>query len=116
LSLERLVTDLSRHALTAIDRSTLGELLAAAELVRRDDTCITGWIRILTIDGLTIVQEETPGGEVLVRRVPSQEDAERLVEHRLASYERMWDRCGCRIDYFGGQDREGPGPERDASL
>ena len=51
-------------------------------------------------DGRILVQEETPEREVLVRKLASIDAANGLVDGRLADYERMWDGCGCKIDYF----------------
>jgi hypothetical protein len=79
----------------------LSGLLEAAETIRADNTRLSGWIRILSLEGRVVVQEETPDGEILLRRLGSRATAERFVQGRLADYERMWDGCGCRIDYHG---------------
>jgi hypothetical protein len=88
-----------RKAIVALAPERLSELLQSVETVREVDTCLSGWLRILSVAGTTLIQEQTPEGELLVRRMPSIEDAERFVERRLATYERMWDGCGCTIDY-----------------
>ena len=60
------------------------DLLAReAEIIRADDTCIGGWIRILGIGEHFVVQEKIPFGDVLIRRLYSLDAAERFVEHRL---------------------------------
>ena len=41
-----------------------------------------------------------PDGNALARRMPSIEDATDFVNDRLGTYERMWDGCGCKINYF----------------
>ena len=56
---------------------------------------------MLSVDGHIVIQEETPNGEVLLRRLDSRASAEQFVEGWLADYERMWDGCGCKIDYHG---------------
>ena len=104
---QRVGAELCRRSLISVDRDVLGDLLEAAEVLRQDETCVTGWIRILSVDGAIVVQEETQDGDVLLRRMPSVEAARRVVEHRLASYERMWDGCGCKIDYFDGSSNGG---------
>ena len=79
----------------------LSELIESAELLREEDTCIAGQIRILRVDDRILVQEQAPETKnVIVRELPSKEEAERFVEGRLSVYERMWDGCGCKIDYF----------------
>jgi len=95
-----LITKLQSQAPIPVDREILVGLLEAAEVLRQDNTCVAGWIRILSVDGVILVQEETPDGNALARRLPSIEDANDFVNERLASYERMWDGCGCKINYF----------------
>ena len=77
----------------------LAGLLEEAELVHEEDTCISGMIRILCLRNIVLVQEETPDREVLVRIRPTREAAEEFVARRLETYERMWDGCGCKVDY-----------------
>ena len=105
MNAHEMIAELHRWALISVDRDALKGLLDAAEIIRQDDTLVSGWIRILSVDGVVAVQEEIPNGNVLIRWMPSLEEANRFVEHRLGSYERMWDGCGCRIDYFDGLSR-----------
>jgi hypothetical protein len=97
---QELVAMLQSPAPLPIDRETLIEILETAEVLRQDDTCVAGWIRILSVDGVILVQEETPEGNALTRRMPSIDKANDFVSDRLRSYERMWDGCGCKINYF----------------
>ena len=94
-----LIDQIQEQEIVSLDPEDLPKLLAVADTIRADDTCLAGWIRILSIEGRLLVQEQTPAGEVLLRRLASREGAERFVERRLADYERMWDGCGCKIDY-----------------
>lgn len=100
MSTEKLVADLHHRGLVAIDRDALRELTDAADVIREVDTHLAGWIRILALGDSIFVQEETPKGEVLVRRMPSRESANSFVDLRIQSYERMWDGCGCKVDYY----------------
>jgi hypothetical protein len=99
MEIRELVEQIEQEAIIALDGEALPELLEAAEVIRADDTCVAGWIRILRIAGHCIVQEQTQEGEILVRRLRSRAAAERFVEDRLSDYERMWDGCGCKIEY-----------------
>ena len=83
--------------LTAEERD---ELLASAVVLSEDDTQLCGPIRVLDLDGTTVVQEQAREGEILLREMPSVVGARKFVEERLASYERLWDGCGCKIDYY----------------
>jgi hypothetical protein len=83
-----------------LTRQELDDLLAAATIVREEDTCISGMLRILRLEnGTIVVQEETPKKEVLVRTRPSLEAAQEFISGRLEVYERMWDGCGCKVNY-----------------
>jgi hypothetical protein len=96
-----LIDRMERQATFVLDREDLPKLLDIADTIRADDTRLSGWIRILSIGGRLVIQEETPEGEIVLRRLASRQDAEDFVERRLADYDRMWDGCGCRIDYHG---------------
>jgi hypothetical protein len=100
VNLSELMLELSTSGSMKIDRETLAGLLEAADVLRQDDTCIAGMIRILSVDGVILVQEETPDREVLARGMATREDADAFVNDRLEIYERMWDGCGCKINYF----------------
>lgn len=98
----RLLDRLASTPVLGIDASELAELLGQAQLLREVDTKIAGMLRIVRLADVVLLQEQTPKGELLLRRVTSLEQAEALMDNRLATYERMWDGCGCRVDYFGG--------------
>ncbi len=80
----------------------LVELLEEADLVREEDTCISGMIRILRLKDAVLVQEQTPDHEIVIRIRPTVEAAQEFVAARLETYERMWDGCGCKVDYSEG--------------
>ncbi len=92
---------LSGGAIVELTAGELNVLLAAGEVVREDDTKISGTIRIVSVDGVVAVQEQTPKNVILIRALSSLQDAQRLVEERLDTYDRMWDGCGCKVDYYG---------------
>jgi hypothetical protein len=50
--------------------------------------------------GLVVVMEEPRPEERVLRPMPSVESAEEFVAERMKTYDRMWDGCGCRIDYY----------------
>jgi hypothetical protein len=69
----------------------LDRLRTSAETMRDDDTTVAGRIRILSFDGMILVQEQTPQRHFLVRAMPSLERAHTFVDDRLAVYDKMWD-------------------------
>ena len=74
-------------------------ILARAEIVREEATMLAGPIRVLAVDGGIQVLEEAPDGRRLLRDYPDRAAADAFVDRRLETYDRMWDGCGCKIDY-----------------
>ena len=98
---KELVRRTAHGAVVDIGRDELTAILEAFETTRAVDTRVAGWIRVFSIEGTRIVQEETPDRKILVRSFESAEAADAFVDRRLSDYDRMWDGCGCKIDYFG---------------
>ena len=74
-------------------------LLSVARLEWEQDTGMTGKIRLLEYAGRYLVQEFTDRGEARLRRFDDRQAAEKFLQHRLDAYDRMWDGCGCKVDY-----------------
>jgi hypothetical protein len=94
-----ILDELGRVHVLLIAEQELDGLLKEARLVRQRDTFVSGLIRVLEYHGSIIVQEYTDKNEAALRKGASIEAAERFVEDRLRVYEKMWDGCGCKIDY-----------------
>jgi len=73
----------------------------AFDEVERHNTMMAGSLVIIrTAHGLAAV-EQPKASERVVRLLGDAEAARRFVADRMAQYERMWDGCGCRVDYYG---------------
>lgn len=90
---------LGRGQVLMITEQELDILLEEAKLIREKDTFVSGLIRVLEYHGSIFIQEYTDRNEVALRKGESVEAAEKFVEDRLKVYEKMWDGCGCKIDY-----------------
>ena len=101
-----LLERLDRDRIVSLERDELAALLDRSAILRDADTILAGRIRILGFKGRILVQEQTTKGEILVRGVSSEAAAGRVVDDRLATYERMWDGCGCRVDYRAPVDHD----------
>ena len=99
MNTDALLEKLSDASRLGLSPDELAGLLEVAEIVREEDTCISGMIRILRLKNTVLVQEETPDHDIVVRIRPSVDAAEAFVAGRLETYERMWDGCGCKVDY-----------------
>jgi len=81
-----LLEKLGETARLDLSPDELEGLLETAEIVREEDTCISGMIRILRLKNTVLVQEETPDREIVVRTRPTVEAAEEFVAGRLETY------------------------------
>ncbi len=91
LQAERIVS-ISAHEWT--------ELAPAFVEVERHDTYLAGDLLIVRLDGLFAAVEQPSPGKRVLRRLADEDEVSRFVRQRLEEYERMWDGCGCKIDYY----------------
>lgn len=75
-------------------------MLRDAELVQKHPTLAHGDLTILSWRGQHAVLEQADEETFPLRLFEDQHELDLFVERRLDQYERMWDGCGCRIDYF----------------
>ena len=87
------------RSIVIISLQELKTLLSQVEIILEADTLISHMIRILKISATFWVQEKSPKNEILLRTFASEKAAKEFVENRLQIYEKMWDGCGCKIDY-----------------
>ena len=78
----------------------LNELLLKSKIIVEKDTLISDKIRLLKHNNQLILQEKTTKDEYLIRMVKSLEEGEELIKQRMEIYDRMWDGCGCKVDYY----------------
>jgi hypothetical protein len=83
-----------------INKEELAKLLEKCTVNEERDTLISDYIRILQIDNNIIVQETTTKGEILLRKFESFDSAKRFLNNRMEIYDKMWDGCGCKVDYY----------------
>lgn len=83
-----------------IDENELRTILDDAEIIRVEDTHLSDFIRVLKYEDKLFVQETTFKQEILIRNMDSIKDVDFFVQERLDYYERKWDGCGCKIDYY----------------
>jgi len=83
-----------------LDENELKTILDNCEIVRVEDTHLSDFIRVLNYENKLFVQETTFKQEILIRKMDSMKDVDSFVQERLDYYERKWDGCGCKIDYY----------------
>ena len=83
-----------------IDEIDLKTVLENSEIIRFEETHLSDFIRVLKYDDNLFVQEKTFKNEILIRKMNSIKDVDYFIKERLDYYERKWDGCGCKIDYY----------------
>jgi hypothetical protein len=78
----------------------LSELLISSEKIFEQDTRLRDYIRVLKFENVFYLQEKTDRGEIILRQFLNVSDALKIANNRLAIYDKMWDGCGCKINYY----------------
>jgi hypothetical protein len=83
-----------------IGKDQLKSVLDNSEIIRVEDTHLSDFIRLIKFQENLYVQETTNNNEIIIRKVSSIKDADSFIKDRLDFYERKWDGCGCKINYY----------------
>jgi hypothetical protein len=94
-----LLTRLKAGEIVSLKGDEATRVLESFDLLEEKDTRLSGPIRILRVGEMVVVAERPEPGELVFRRMTDRAAADAFVKERLDTYERMWDGCGCRIDY-----------------
>ena len=101
MDLETLIGQLEAGQIVPLRQAEWDELRAAFDLIEEHDTRMSGLIELVRSSaGIAAVEQPAPDQRV-VRPLADLEAAHSFIADRLDTYDRMWDGCGCKIDYFG---------------
>jgi hypothetical protein len=64
------------------------------------ETGQAGLLLIVELEGRTAAVESPAPGRRVLRQLEGPAAVRRFVTDRLDTYERMWNGCGCKIDYY----------------
>ncbi len=70
------------------------------EEIERHATGIAGDLLIIRTALGPAAVEQPCATERVVRLLADDTEVRRFVQERMSQYERMWDGCGCRVDYY----------------
>jgi len=97
---EELTGRLRREAVVPLTAAEWEEVGPAFEVVERHSTFLAGELLVVRSGAGLFAVEAPSTGERVVRRLPDEAEVRRFVRERLDTYERMWDGCGCKVDYY----------------
>jgi len=100
MTTEELSDRLRSEGIVKIEPGEWTTLAATLEEVERHPTFMAGDLVIVRADAGLIAVEEPSSTERVLRLLGGDEEARSFVEQRLDTYERMWDGCGCRVEYY----------------
>lgn len=95
-----LIDRVKKKSYLKISEKELEQLLSKSKIVNERDTLISDKIRVLKISNKLIFQEKSNKDEFIIRVMKDINDANKLINERMEIYDRMWDGCGCKIDYY----------------
>ena len=100
MNIDELKQRLQAERIVSISADEWTALAPAFAEVERHDTYLAGDLLIVRLDGFFAAVEQPAPDERVLRQLADEEALRRFVRTRLEEYERMWDGCGCRIDYY----------------
>ena len=100
MTINKIIASAKNKKYLEINETDLNELLTNSELIVEENTYISDKIRLLKFKDELILQEKTAKNELLIRIMNSEIEARELIYQRLEIYEKMWDGCGCKVNYY----------------
>ena len=100
MNLEKIISSAKRVKYLNISKEELNELLSQSKIIIEKDTYISDKVRLLKYEDELIIQEKSTKDELLIRSIRSKKEAEEFINQRLEIYEKMWDGCGCKVEYY----------------
>jgi hypothetical protein len=96
-----LLDRLAAAGLVTVSEGDWQQHAAEFAVLERHPTCGAGDLLLVQTPLGPVAVEQPPNTtERVLRLFPDADRAQQFLADRLASYERMWDGCGCRIDYY----------------
>lgn len=97
---EKILIFTKKKNYSIISKEDLNEILLKSKILIEKDTHISDKIRLLKFNDELILQEKTTKDEYLIRIMKSKKEAEKFIKQRLEIYDKMWDGCGCKVEYY----------------
>jgi predicted aminopeptidase len=91
---------LSRRPIVRLSAAEWEALAPAFDEVEHHHTVVAGSLVIIRVGGTLAAVEQPRAEERVVRRLDDEAAMRAFVHERLETYERMWDGCGCKVDYY----------------
>ena len=97
---ETIIDEAKEKKYQLISEETLNFLLSDSEILIEKDTLISDKIRLLKFEDNFLIQEKSNKDELLIRLMKSKKEGEDFINSRMETYDKMWDGCGCKVEYY----------------
>jgi hypothetical protein len=100
MNIELLIKIAKKSKYLKLSENDLKNLISASKVLEEEDTLISDKIRLLKFKDELLIQEKTNKDEFLVRLMKTKKEADDFIKERLEIYDRMWEGCGCKVEYY----------------
>lgn len=95
-----IMAEAKKKEYSVINEDDLNNLLSDSKIIIEKDTLISDKIRLLKFEDDFFIQEKSNKNEIIIRIVNSNSEGEIFINNRMETYDKMWDGCGCKIEYY----------------
>jgi hypothetical protein len=100
MATDELTQRILAEGIVTLDTAAWQKVADSFEELERHDTFIAGHLVVARREGVLVAVEEPVSTRRVIRRMADDAEVRRFVQDRLDTYERMWDGCGCKVDYY----------------
>jgi len=100
MATDALTARILSEGIVTLDTAAWQKVEESFEELERHDTFIAGDLLIARRDGVLVAVEQPMSTRRVIRRLADEAEVRRFVQDRLDTYERMWDGCGCKVEYY----------------
>ena len=97
---KKIIEEAKKKEYSIINEEDLNILLSESKIIIEKDTLISDKIRLLKFDEDFFIQEKSNKDELIIRMVSSKSEGESFINNRMEIYDKMWDGCGCKVEYY----------------
>jgi hypothetical protein len=101
LTKEEFVERLDSGGTVRLSATEWSHLSSHFAVVERHDTQLAGDLLIVEAAGRVIAVEAPSRDARVARLLGGRKEATEFVQRRFEEYERMWDGCGVKVEYYG---------------
>jgi hypothetical protein len=100
MNIDLLIKKAKKGKYVILSDTEIKDLLCNVQILREKETHISDKIRLLKFKDKLLIQEKTDKDEFLLRPMNTKTEAEEFIKQRIEIYDRMWDGCGCKVEYY----------------